>query len=112
MTMSWNGWYFRPKVGFVAYVPPGSVRNGEVIVKTGANGKTIACVICHGEDLRGLGTIPGIAGRSPAEMARQIYDLRSGTRHGLNAPLMMIPISKLTDTDIVNITAYLASLPQ
>jgi cytochrome c553 len=101
-----------PKVGFVAYVPPGSLKKGEVLVKTGGAGKSVACVICHGEDLRGLGTIPGIAGRSPSEMARQIYDLRSGTRHGVNAPLMMIPIAKLTDTDIVNITAYLASLPQ
>ena len=100
------------KVGFVAYVPPGSLKKGEVIVKTGANGKAVACVICHGEDLRGLGTIPPIAGRSPAQMARQIYDFKSGTRHGVNAPLMMIPISKLTDTDIVNIVAYLASLPQ
>ena len=55
---------------------------------------------------------PPIAGRSPSEMARQIYDFQTGARHGTNAPMMQAPVEKLTDTDIVNIVAYLASLDQ
>jgi cytochrome c553 len=100
------------KVGFVAYVPPGSLKKGENIVKSGDGGRIMACVMCHGPNLKGMGNIPPIAGRSPAQMARQLYDFKTGARHGVNAALMQAPVSKLTDTDIVNIVAYLASLDQ
>jgi cytochrome c553 len=99
-------------VGFVAYVPKGSIKKGENIVQTGNHGRMVACVICHGPTLKGLGNTPPIAGRSPAQMARQIYDFKTGARHGMNAPMMQGPVEKLTDTDIVNIVAYLASLDQ
>jgi cytochrome c553 len=102
-----------PKSGFVAYVPVGSLRRGERLVKLGGNGKTTACTTCHGMDLRGLGTlVPPIAGRSPSYLARQIYDIQAGARNGANAPLMRGPVANLTDRDIIDITAYLASLPQ
>jgi len=52
--------------GFVAYVPAGSLKRGETLVTTGGGGKTVRCGICHGEDLRGLGSVPAIAGRSPS----------------------------------------------
>src|SRR6266436_7711609 len=39
-----------PRSGFVAYVPPGSVKKGEALVTTG-NGKITACTACHGVDL-------------------------------------------------------------
>jgi cytochrome c553 len=99
--------------GFVAYVPTGSVKKGEVLVKTGGNGKTTPCIMCHGQNLKGMGTVvPPIAGRSPSSEARQIYDFQSGARNGANAALMKAPVANLTDEDIVNITAYLASLDQ
>ena len=31
------------RTGFVAYVPPGSIKKGEVLVKTGGKGRTVAC---------------------------------------------------------------------
>jgi cytochrome c553 len=96
--------------GFIAYVPMGSVKRGEELVRTGDNGKTTPCVVCHGQDLRGMGDIPPLAGRSPSQMARQIYDFKTGAHNGTNAALMKGPVRNLTDTDIVNITAYLASL--
>jgi cytochrome c553 len=99
-----------PKSGFIAYVPEGSLKAGEALVKTGGNGKTIACTTCHGPDLHGLGNVPGIAGRSPSQMARQLIDFRDGARNGPGAAMMKLPVSKLTDDDIVAITAYLASL--
>jgi cytochrome c553 len=96
--------------GFVAYAPIGSLKRGERLVRTGGNGKTTPCTICHGPNLKGLGNIPSIAGRSPSQMARQIFDFQTGARNGVNAPLMKSPVSNLTDADIVAITAYLASL--
>ena len=49
-----------PKSGFVAYAPPGSLAKGMNLVATGGN-KTIACTICHGPTLKGIGDVPGIA---------------------------------------------------
>lgn len=96
--------------GFVAYVPPGSIKKGEALVITGGNGETIRCSICHGADLKGLGNVPSIAGRSPSQMARQIIDIQNGARNGPYTQLMKEPVRKLTNDDIVAITAYLASL--
>jgi cytochrome c553 len=97
-------------LGFVAYVPAGSLKKGEALVRTGGNGKTMPCTMCHGPNLQGLGNIPSIAGRSPSQMARQIFDFQTGARNGTNAALMKGPVSKLTNADVVAITAYLASL--
>ena len=99
-----------PNSGFIAYVPKGSIERGKEIVTTGGNGKTIRCTICHGPDLKGLGNVPSISGRDPEQMARQIIDIRNGVRNGPYAQLMKEPVRQLSDDDVVNIVAYLASL--
>ena len=99
-----------PTSSFVAYVPVGGIKRGESLVTMGDNGKTIPCVTCHGPGLKGLGDIPSIAGRSPSQMARQLIDIQTGARNGANTQLMKPVVSKLTDEDIVAITANLASL--
>ncbi len=100
-----------PRSGFIAYVPVGSVAKGAVTVTGGDNGKTLACTLCHGADLHGVGSIPGIAARSPSYIARQLFDFQTGTRNGVMASLMLPVVARLTNEDLVNITAYLASLP-
>ena len=100
-----------PRSPFIAYVPKGAVEKGKQIVTTGANGKTIACTVCHGDDLNGLGSVPGIAARSPSYIARQLYDFQQGARHGDMADLMKKVAANLNNDDMINITAYLASLP-
>ncbi len=99
-----------PRSGFIAYVPVGSVAAGEALAGTGG-GKTIQCDICHGESLNGLAMVPAIRGRSPSYIARQLTDFQHGTRHGASAPLMQAVVEKLTADDILNLSAYLASLP-
>jgi cytochrome c553 len=103
--------YRNPRSPFIAYVPPGSIAKGQALVRTGGNGKTIACTTCHGEDLNGIGSVPGIAARSPSYLARQLYDIQKGARHGDMADLMKQVVAKLTADDIINIGAYTASLP-
>ena len=98
-----------PRSGFIAYVPPGSVKKGEVLVTTGA-GKVTACTACHGVDLHGLGPVPTLAGRSPSYLARQLYDMQHGNRTGTWTPLMAPIVSKLSPDDLLNAAAYLASL--
>ena len=99
-----------PRSGFVAYVPPGSLKKGEALVKTGGNGRTEACGVCHGRDLMGLGPVPGIAGRSPSYLARQMYDMQVGARHGEWTNLMKPVVERLTEEDLVDVSAYVASV--
>ena len=98
-----------PHSGFLAYVPVGSIKKGEALVRTGA-GKTTQCTVCHGADLKGAGPIPGLAGRSPSYMARQMFDTQQGARNGSWTELMKPVVAKLSEEDLVNISAYLASL--
>jgi cytochrome c553 len=104
-----------PTSGFVAYVPKGSLKAGEALVRTGGHGRFMACSMCHGPNLKGqylkgMGNVPPITGRSPSQVARQLMDFRSGARHGANSAVMKTLASQLTNEDIVAITGYLASL--
>jgi cytochrome c553 len=94
---------------FVAYVPPGSVERGQALVASG-EGKTVACGICHGPDLKGLGPIPGIAGRSPSYVVRQLYDFKTGARAGAWSALMKPVVEELSVDDMISLAAYAASL--
>jgi len=100
-----------PRSGFVAYVPVGSIQKGAELVLAGGRGKTIQCTLCHGPDLNGIGNIPGIAARSPSYMARQLNDMKQGTRNGEMAALMKPVLQNISSEDILNMVAYLASLP-
>jgi cytochrome c553 len=99
-----------PKSGFIANVPPGSIARGKTLVETGGNGKTVACAICHGDNLKGLGKVPRLAGVHSIYIARQLYLFKNGERNGLDAQLMKKPVAQLTDDDIIAISAYLGSL--
>jgi cytochrome c553 len=96
--------------GFVAYVPRGSIAKGEKLVKTGGSGKSVACGTCHGRDLKGLGPIPPLAGRSPSYTVRQLFDMQQGVRKGPWSGLMKSSVEKLTIDDMIAIAAYAASL--
>jgi len=98
-----------PHSGFTAYVPMGAVKKGEALVTTGGGGKTTQCGVCHGADLKGLGPVPGIAGRSPSYTVRQLYDMQQGTRKGVWTDLMKPVVEKLSNEDMLAIAAYTAS---
>lgn len=97
-----------PRVGFIAYVPIGSIKKGSELVTTGA-GKTVACATCHGADLSGTESVPGIAGRSPSYLVRQMFDMKVGTRNSAGAQLMKPVVSNLDEQDMRAIAAYVAS---
>jgi cytochrome c553 len=94
-----------PRSGFIAYVPIGSIKKGETL----ANSRALDCRVCHGADLQGVGPVPGIAGRSPSYLARQMFDMQAGARRGEWVDLMKPIVAKLTEEDLVNIVAYVAS---
>jgi len=97
-----------PRSGFVAYVPTGSVAKGQTLVTTGG-GETTACTVCHGANLKGLGTTPPIAGQHTGYIVRQLYFFQNGSRSGPSESLMHNVVARLTGDDMVAIAAYLAS---
>jgi cytochrome c553 len=59
--------------------------------------------------MQGLGDIPGIAGRTASYSMRQLWDLKQGTRR--SSGIMEPVVQNLTSEDMLNIVAYLATLP-
>jgi cytochrome c553 len=94
-----------PRSGFIAYVPTGSIARGEALAITGG-GKTIKCAACHGAELRGTSTVPGIAGRTASYLMRQLWDIREGTR---KSKAMAPVVAKLDLDEMTDIAAYVAS---
>jgi cytochrome c553 len=95
---------------FIAYVPVGSIAKGEALVRTGGAGVTVPCTICHGADLRGVASIPGIAGRSPSYLVRQLFDFQQHARAGNAGALMTPVVEKLSHDDMISLAAYVSSL--
>ncbi len=98
-----------PHSGFIAYVPPGSLKRGEDLVN-GNTGKTVQCAICHGEGLKGLGDIPRLAGVHPIYIVRQLFDFQVGANTSSAAAQMKKVVEKLNEDDMIAIAAYAASL--
>jgi cytochrome c553 len=93
---------------FTAYVPKGSISRGAALVASGE--RALPCRSCHGPDLKGVGNVPPLAGRSPSYLARQLYDIRYGTRKGPAVVLMLPEVAHMTPADRIAVVAYLASL--
>jgi cytochrome c553 len=94
-----------PRSGFIAYAPVGSIAKGEALATTGG-GKTKQCGLCHGPDLKGMGVVPGIAGRTTSYLMRQLWDIKQGTR---KSPLMAPLVAELDIDDMIHLVAYVAS---
>jgi cytochrome c553 len=95
--------------GFIAYAPKGAVARGAALVQSGGPGG-VPCAVCHGVGLKGQGDVPRLAGRSPSYLARQLFDIRSGSRRGPAVALMQGPAGKLSDSQVIDLAAYAASL--
>jgi cytochrome c553 len=88
---------------FIAYVPPGSIKKGESLVKS------MSCGTCHGTDLKGIGPVPPLAGRSPSYTVRQLFDMQVGNRKGPWSALMKSSVEKMTIDDMIAIAAFTSS---
>src|SRR5690348_2697663 len=101
--------HYDTHAGFIAYVPPGSIRRGARLANTGS-GSVLACASCHGDRLQGLGTAPPLAGRSPTYIARELLLFASGQRDSPNAAPMRHEAEQLTLKEAISAAAYAASL--
>ena len=95
---------------FTAYVPIGSIQRGQRLAQGLTGGKTRQCATCHGPELKGTDAAPRIAGRSPSYLARQLVDIKYGSRTGAEVGPMLVVVEQLTSEDILALTAYVSSL--
>ena len=99
----------------IAHVPVGSIAKGKELVTMGGSGTTVGCAACHGANLQGAdgpgaGNAPRIAGLQPIYIFRQLYSFQNNSRAGASAVLMKPVVAKLTEDDMIAISAYLGSL--
>ncbi len=83
-------------------MPEGAIASGRAIAEHGAQGPP-ACTTCHGQAL------VGIAGASPSFLARQLKNFRAKTRNDSGAAPMQAVAGHLTDAQIIDAAAYVAS---
>ncbi len=74
--------------------------------------KFVLCASCHGGDGRSgvLPEYPKIAGQNEKYLINALRAYQAGRRGGTYAALMTETAKNLTDADILNLAAYLASL--
>lgn len=89
--------------GFVQYVHPEDMALGE---KVAAEGK---CETCHGEGFKGKGNVPRLAGQHSLYLIRQLKDMQTGARKDKNVAAMKAIADRLSDREIVAVSAYAAS---
>jgi cytochrome c553 len=99
-----------PSTSYVAYVPEGSVALGKKLAETWGDSKELECSSCHGPGYKGKENVPNIAGRSPASVVRQLYDMKAGVRRGGKSSEMEKVVKYMLNSDMVALAAYLASL--
>jgi cytochrome c553 len=89
--------------GFVQYVNAEDLALGE---KIAADGK---CGTCHGAEFKGKGDVPRLAGQHSVYLIRQLKDMQTGARTDKKVAVMKSIIDKLSDREMVAVSAYLAS---
>ena len=99
-----------PGARYIAYVPPGSIARGAELARTWGGAGQQACSSCHGADLRGVGNVPPLAGRSPTYVVRQLNDFRTGSRHESTAAPMKQVVAAMRNGDMIALASYLGSL--
>ncbi|MFT6625593.1 MAG: cytochrome c553 [Cycloclasticus sp.] len=70
--------------------------------------KSAQCAACHGASgISPMGLYPNLAGQKEQYLIKQMNDFRSAKRKD---PTMQAMSAALTDTDVVNLAAYYASI--
>ena len=87
-----------------------TLSRGQTLVTSGDSQKGVpACIACHGNGLTGMEPgIPGLVGLRPTYIAAQLTRWRVGERHAAEPDCMKRIASRLSDADILAVSAWLA----
>ena len=67
------------------------------------------CRNCHGPTARGMASFPKLAGHDAQYLSTQLAEYRAGQTLGYNTALMAPHAKELSDQDILNLAAYIAT---
>jgi cytochrome c553 len=84
---------------------------GKLIATVGDSAKQIpACIACHGAGLTGMQPgIPGLVGLHPTYIVAQLTRWRVGDRHAADPDCMKRIATRLSETDVAAVAAWLGS---
>jgi cytochrome c553 len=87
------------------------VARGRTLATAGDPSRGVpACIACHGASLTGMEPgIPGLAGLRPTYITAQLTRWRVGERNAAEPDCMKRIATRLTETDITAVSAWLAS---
>ena len=91
-------------MGWTTYVPPGTLNKGKQAAAK------YQCSVCHGANLEGVGPVPPLAGRSTSYMMRQLFDMKTGARHGPWSELMKPIVDRMSLQEMTAVAAFAASI--
>ena len=91
-------------------VDAATFERGRILATTGDPVKGIPpCISCHGAGLTGMNPgIPGLVGLRPTYVAAQLVRWRVGDRHAAEPDCMKRIATRLSDTDVTAVAAWLA----
>jgi cytochrome c553 len=67
------------------------------------------CVSCHGPEGKGQAIFPAVAGKSEEEIAQKLAQYRAGEQVGQHTALMAPHARALSDEEIADLAAYIAT---
>ena len=96
-----------------ASTDPAILSRGKTLATLGDSSQQIpACVACHGENLTGMQPgIPGLVGLRSAYIVAQLTRWRLGDRHAAEPDCMKRIASRLSETDVAAVGAWLSQQP-
>jgi Cytochrome c553 len=68
------------------------------------------CASCHGMNGEGMGIFPKLAGHAADKTVALLKDYKAGKTVGANTAMMAPQAAGLSDADIDNLAAYIATL--
>lgn len=94
-------------------VEAAALARGQALATAGDAQKGIpACVACHGAGLTGMNPgIPGLVGLRPTYLVAQLTRWKTGDRHAADPDCMKRIATRLSDTDIHAVSAWLSRQP-
>ena len=102
-----NGKMMLGVAAVVALLAAGNVQAGDA---TAGKAKFASCIACHGVQGEGMAIFPKLSGKTAEETTALLKAYRAGETVGPNSALMMPQASTLSDEDIANLAAYIATL--
>lgn len=96
----------------VANVSPEVAARGRTLVTAGDARGVPPCIACHGAKLTGMEPgIPGLVGLRPTYVAAQLTRWRVGERHAAQPDCMQRVATRLSETDVGAVAAWLSQQP-